>query len=406
MKRNHKVVAAAFGLAAVFALSACSTSGPADSSKANITFLTFETPALTAKFWDTSIANAEKEVPGISVKKIVTPGADRNAYAKQLQASGQFPDVLSSIDPKDFTDAGLLKPFDQTWLDDNFILPKGNEIAGKTYIPPTNSQIIPMIFYNKDIFKAHGLSVPTTWDEFMNVVKTLHAAGVTPLEMAGGEPWSASIPLTGIISADVLGADPNWIQERYAGSVKFTDADMTAAFQKYRDLISAGGFDKGALGVNYADANTQFLAGKAAMYPMGSWLIGQIKPADARQVRHLPAPQRDRQHHRAVQHRRDDRGQREIEERGQIGRLRQSLVAVDGQPEDAHRDGWRLPDVQEDPVREVRRHRHPRVHRRVQVRDRDEQQGQLVRLGRQQRRTAARSRRRLQRPLAEDVHRR
>ncbi|MFJ1596619.1 ABC transporter substrate-binding protein [Streptomyces sp. NPDC088261] len=281
MKRARTLFATAVGLAAALSLTACSTSAGTGSGATALTFMTFETPALTAGFWDTSISDARKQVPGVSVKKIVSPDADRDKYAKQLQASGQFPDILSSITPKDFLGAGLLQPYDQKWLDDHFTDPDGNAIQGKSYIPPTNSQIVPMIFYNKKIFAAHHLEVPTTWDQFMTVVKTLRKAGITPLQMAGAEPWAAAYPLSGLITADVLGKNPDWVQDRYAGKVRFTDANVVAAVGKYRALVTAGGFDKGALGVNYNDANTQFLAGKSAMYPMGSWLIGLIPPADA-----------------------------------------------------------------------------------------------------------------------------
>jgi ABC-type glycerol-3-phosphate transport system substrate-binding protein len=283
LKRNRIAAISAVGVAAALALTGCSTSGTpaATGGSGSLTFMTFETPALTSTFWDNSITEAEAAVPGVTVNKIVSPDADRNAYAKQLQASGQFPDILSSINPKDFTDAGLLQPFDNQWVQDNFVLPAGNSIDGQTYIPPTNSQITPMIFYNKQIFAANNITVPTTWDEFMTDVTKLRAANITPLELAGGEPWSACLPLSGIITADVIGSDPKWVQERYAGSVKFTDANVVAATQKYRDLIDAGAFDPGALSVSYNDANTQFFSGQSAMYPMGSWLIGQIKPEDA-----------------------------------------------------------------------------------------------------------------------------
>ncbi|MET9480717.1 extracellular solute-binding protein [Streptomyces sp. NPDC006638] len=282
MKRRTALTAAATGLVSCLAVTGCSTSGTSGGGGGgSLTFMTFETPALTAAFWDTSIKEAQKAVPEVSVKKIVSPDADRTAYAKQLQASGQFPDILSSVNPKDFTAAGLLQPLDQKWLDDHFTDPDGNRIDGKSYIPPTNSQIIPMVFYNKKIFAEHHLEVPTTWEAYLNVVKTLKKAGVTPVEMAGGEPWSAALPLAGLISADVLGADPQWIQKRYKGEVKFTDPAMTGAVGKYRQLVEAGAFDKGALSVSYADANKQFLDGGSAMYPMGSWFIGQIPAADA-----------------------------------------------------------------------------------------------------------------------------
>ena len=275
VKRTRTVTALALGAAAIVALSACSTggSGTGGDTKA-LTFMTFETPALDAAFWDTSIDNALKKVPGITINKIVSPDADRNAYAKQLQASGQFPDILSSINPKDFTEANLLEPFDQGWLDDNFLLPNGNGIAGKSYIPPTNSQVIPLVFYNKDIFKANGIEVPTTYAEFVAVVAKLKAAGVVPIEMAGAEPWAGSMTLVGLASADVLGQDPNWIQERYDGKVKFSDPLFAGAMQKALDLVAAGAFDPAALSVDFATANSNFLAGRSGMYPMGSWFTG------------------------------------------------------------------------------------------------------------------------------------
>ncbi|GIG00881.1 ABC transporter substrate-binding protein [Catellatospora citrea] len=284
MYRLRRALTSVIAASALFAVAACSTSANTENgtgSGTSLTFLTFETPALTAKFWDDSITDALKSVPDTKINKIVSPNTDRNAYAKQLQASGQFPDILSSINPKDFIEANLLTPFDKAWLEENFLLPGANNIKGSTYIPPTNSQILPMVFYNKDVFAKNNITVPKTWAEFMTVVGKLKAAGVTPIELAGAEPWSASMPLVGLMSAHVLGKRPTWVADRYAGAAKFTDADVVAAVTKQRDLIQAGAFGKGALGVNYADANKQFLDGKSGMYLMGSWFIGQIKPEQA-----------------------------------------------------------------------------------------------------------------------------
>src|SRR5258708_1079874 len=57
-----------------------------------LVFLTFETPVLTADFWDSNIAIAQKVLPpNVTIKRIVSPGIDRTTYAKQLLASNQFP---------------------------------------------------------------------------------------------------------------------------------------------------------------------------------------------------------------------------------------------------------------------------------------------------------------------------
>ena len=294
MKRSRTLSAIALGAATVAALTACSTGAPTGGDS-ELTFMTFETPALDAAFWDTSIDNALADLPGVTVNKIVSPDADRNAYAKQLQASGQFPDVLSSINPKDFLEADLLEAFDQAWLDDNFLVPDGNAIDGASYIPPTNSQVIPLVFYNKQIFADNSLEVPTTYAEFLDVVTTLRAAGVTPIEMAGAEPWAGSMSLVGLASADVLGQDPDWIQKRYAGEVSFSDPLFKDALQKAVELIGLGAYDPAALSVDFATANANFLEGKSAMYPMGSWFTGSsyVTPEQAAGLGAFPWPTDD-----------------------------------------------------------------------------------------------------------------
>jgi ABC-type glycerol-3-phosphate transport system substrate-binding protein len=273
---RHKALLAMCVAGLLGLVTACSGSKASGDQNTTLTYLTFETPSLTSTFWDNSIKAAQADVPGLTIKKIVAPSTDRDAYAKQLQASGQFPDLLQSITPSTFVGAGLLTPYDQSWVDANFLLPKGNALKGKVYIPPTNSQIIPEVFYNKKLFTQAGVQPPKTWSDFLAVCAKLKAAGITPIELGGGEPFAASMPLVGIISADVLGKNPNWLQDRYAGKVKFSDADMVAAVNKYRTLVTGGYFEDGALGVKYADSITQFNAGKTAMYMMGSWYLGSI----------------------------------------------------------------------------------------------------------------------------------
>lgn len=297
MKKSHLLAAVGVGAVAVLSISGCSGASDPDASgeTTTLTMLTFETPALTAEFWDDSINAALEEVPGIAIDQVLSPDADRNAYAKQLQASGQFPDIQSSINARDFTEAGLLEPYDDSWLEENFLLPDATYIDGKAYQPPTNSQVLPLVFYNKEIFDANGIEIPTDWDEFVDVVEELKAANVVPIEMAGLDPWSASMPIVALASADVLGQNPEWIQERYAGDVKFAGPEFSAAMQKQADLIEAGAYDPGALSVDYPTANANFLGGKSGMYIMGSWFTGSgyITPEQADNIGSFPLPTDD-----------------------------------------------------------------------------------------------------------------
>jgi ABC-type glycerol-3-phosphate transport system substrate-binding protein len=294
-RRCLAATAAAVAAAGVLLLAACSSSGsPAASgsgtsaNKATLTYMTFLTPDLTASFWSKSIAAAEQAVPGVTIKQVVDPTTDRDTYAKTLLQSGQFPDLLQSITPSLYTSAGLLTPFPASWINANFILP--NDIKGQDYIPPTNSQIIPLVYYNKALFAKAGVTPPTTWAQFMADCATLKAHGTVPIELGGHDSFAAAMPLTGALSADVLGSDPNWIQQRYAGTVKFADANVVAAATKMRTLVTDGYFEPDALSVSYANSITNFNAGKAAMYPMGSWYLGSIPKSEWGNIGVFPWP--------------------------------------------------------------------------------------------------------------------
>ncbi len=238
-----------------------------------ITWMTFETPNLPASFWEDVRTRFEAANPDVNVKRLVTPSLDRDGYAKQLLASGQFPDVLQAITPQDYVSKGLLYAFTPaevaSW---HVTTPKAGTIGGKQYSIPNTAQVIPLVYYNKSIFRKLHLSVPKTWSQFVAACKKIKAAGITPIELGGSkDTWASWIFLGGIFSVDVLGKNPNWIVQRKAGKVHFTDPLVRRAFEKWAALAKAGYFNKSALSLDYPHMQQEFLAGKAAMYPMGSW---------------------------------------------------------------------------------------------------------------------------------------
>src|SRR5690242_19035431 len=164
-----------------------SNTEPTTAAPVEISWMVFETPALTASFWDGVIAQGIKDsgVPGLTVQKLVTPGADRTAYAKQLIAAGTEPDLMQSISTQDLVDSGFPQPWDQNWSEEYHSLPMADSIKGKSWQAPTNSQIIPFVFYNKDLFKQAGVEVPKTWSEFQTVIEKPKATGIKPLQLVG-----------------------------------------------------------------------------------------------------------------------------------------------------------------------------------------------------------------------------
>jgi len=263
------------GAAALLALSACSVGSNTGSTGGDkeITFLTFETPNLTPAYWDAAIKRVTDKNPGIKVNKLVAPTADgRTSYAKQLLQSGQFPDVMIAVDPTGFAEAGNLYAWQPDELKD-FQFPTANPIKGQYYQLPANTQTIPPIYYNKKMFADAGITAsPKTWDELVADSEKLKAKGYTPFTIGGGKDgFPSSMILTGLVSTEVYNTMPDWLTQRRADKVKFTDAPFQKAFQKLGDLAAKGYVDKTQVSRDYAATEQAFLDGKSAMYPMGNW---------------------------------------------------------------------------------------------------------------------------------------
>ena len=58
--------------------------------------------------------------------------------------------------------------------------------SGDWYGVPNYGEYV-MVYYNKDMFKKNGVTVPNTLDEMTQAMDTFVDKGITPLGMAGAE---------------------------------------------------------------------------------------------------------------------------------------------------------------------------------------------------------------------------
>jgi multiple sugar transport system substrate-binding protein len=264
-------------VAALFALAACSPAGSGSGSeggKKEISFLVFETPNLTPQYWDEAIKRVTDKHPDIVVKKVVAPSAgERNAYAKQLLASGQLPDVMQAIAPAGFAESGNL----YAWSDKElakYEYPRSNPLGGKIYQLPYNTQPTPLVYYNKKLFADAGITAtPKTYAELLDVSAKLKAKGINPFVVGGGgkDTFAAGYIWIALVGSDVYSQQPDFLVKRRAGKVKFSEPVFVKATQKFADLVRSGYIDKAGLSRDYPSTEKAFLDGKGAMYPMGSW---------------------------------------------------------------------------------------------------------------------------------------
>jgi raffinose/stachyose/melibiose transport system substrate-binding protein len=138
-----------------------------------------------------------------------------------------------------------------------------------TFCMPVAS-VIHGFLYNKAIFRKLDLQPPRTVDDFFSVLDVLKKAGVMPLALGTADQWESSQIVFTNIGPNFWGGEAGRAA-LIAGRARFTDAPYVDAL---RFEARMGGYlGKGAASQGYRDSQAQFAAGRAAIYPTGSWDI-------------------------------------------------------------------------------------------------------------------------------------
>jgi raffinose/stachyose/melibiose transport system substrate-binding protein len=153
---------------------------------------------------------------------------------------------------------------------------------GRTSVIPYSITAASVI-YNRRIFEANGLAVPTTWDELIGVCEVLKAAGTTPIYGTFRDPWTIA---QGLFDYTVGGmVDVRAFYKAMHGIGDKVGPDSEVSFQKtmlepvkrmvrLTDYINPDASSRG-----YGDGNTAMAQGQAAMYFQGPWAFGEIEKA-------------------------------------------------------------------------------------------------------------------------------
>eukprot|EP00828_Plagiopyla_frontata_P049522 TRINITY_DN9907_c0_g1_i3.p1 TRINITY_DN9907_c0_g1~~TRINITY_DN9907_c0_g1_i3.p1 ORF type:complete len:376 (+),score=132.68 TRINITY_DN9907_c0_g1_i3:565-1692(+) len=173
-------------------------------------------------------------------------------------------------------DENHLAPIDRVWseagLDKVFPAPVARACTydGKKYCLPLTQHYV-AFFYNKGIFKKHGLAPPATWTQFRGVCKALKAAGVTPVALGTRERWPAQFWFDYLL---LRMAGPQYRQRLMLGEASYGDPEVAEVFCQWRQLLEAGYFNATPSLLDWAEAAALVRSGKAAMTLTGTWVIG------------------------------------------------------------------------------------------------------------------------------------
>jgi multiple sugar transport system substrate-binding protein len=272
--RKHLIRGVALTGVAALALAACSSSDDTNDSSTSATGGS-EAAALSGELtvwaWEPTLADVaadfEAANPDVTID-LVNAGTGNDQYIalqNAISANSGVPDVAQveyyalpqfSI-AESLADIGPLGASD---LDTRFTpgpwaaVTSGDAVYG---LPMDSGPMA--LFYNQDVFDEYGIEIPTTWDEYLQAARTIHAANpdayiandtgdagftTSMIWQSGGMPYSVDGSTVGVdfsdagtqqfakfwqqlIDEDLLAPIGSWSDEWYQGLGNGTIATLT-----------------------------------------------------------------------------------------------------------------------------------------------------------------------------------
>jgi raffinose/stachyose/melibiose transport system substrate-binding protein len=227
--------------------------------------------------WADAAKQYEADHPNVKIKITVLENEAFKTKLTTNMQSGNVPDMFQSWGGgtlKEQADAGLVKDVSDAtsdWIGDLNDAAVGlYQIDGKQYGVPFNLGMVGL-WYNKALFKKAGIDAPpTTWDEFLDDVGKLKAAGITPLAVGEKDKWPGMFWWANL-SLRVAGKDA-MAQAGEDGS--FDSEGFVKAGEELKRLIDMEPFQDGFLAAPWDGAGGEAATmgnGRAAMDLMGQW---------------------------------------------------------------------------------------------------------------------------------------
>ncbi|TNM63140.1 carbohydrate ABC transporter substrate-binding protein [Streptomyces sp. NP160] len=232
---------------------------------------------------DSSVKPAEalaeafhEQNPDITVEVETRPGGtDGDNLVKTRLSTGTMDDVFlynsgslfQQIDPA----KNLVPITDQPYaadIDESF---KPNASAGgELYGAPIGTAMGGGVLYNRDVYSQLGLSVPTTWQQFIENSQKIKdsGGGVAPVVQTYGDTWTSQLFVLGDFH-NVAAAEPTFADDFTANKAKFaTDPAALKGFEHLQQVHDAGLTNTDFASATLADGLRMVADGTGAQYPM------------------------------------------------------------------------------------------------------------------------------------------
>ncbi|RYH93676.1 MAG: extracellular solute-binding protein, partial [Acetobacteraceae bacterium] len=152
---------------------------------------------------------------------------------------------------------------------------KLGQLDGKQYVLPYYFNVMGW-WYDPGVFKKHGWTPPSTYEELLALAPKIKAAGIAPITYQGQYPYymveGMLMPWAYSVGGQKAVDDAQSLEP---GAWK--SPAMLRAASMIAELKTKGFFQEGATGLSHTQSQQAFLEGKAAMIPCGTWLYSEMK---------------------------------------------------------------------------------------------------------------------------------
>lgn len=237
----------------------------------------------SAKWLDAVIEVYEEEHPNVNIETEVLSSEDYYTLLRSRISADDVPDlffIVSLAKNAEIIEEGLCVDLSQyEWLEQNM---QQSAIDAATtedgQVPLLSCTTTAMLVtYNKDVFEAAGVEVPTTYSEFLDVCQKIKDAGYAPIIAGYQEPWViySDEQCDSIITT--IRNDKNNRLDLAAGTTTWTEdkAKFSEVLQRWADRWEY--YNDDPFGTDWNTAQSMLATGEGGMIINGSWTMGGVK---------------------------------------------------------------------------------------------------------------------------------
>jgi raffinose/stachyose/melibiose transport system substrate-binding protein len=282
---------------------------PADAEKVTLKVLVHQNPPMV-EFMEAFNKTFSEKYPNITVDMAVVNANDLSTVT-QTRLTANDVDVvdmfgfanaaqpyMKNVDPPNWQtliEAGYLmdisdQPFVKNY-DDSAIKDAGT-YNGKVYEINLGRVSYSGIYYNKDLFTANNVKVPTTWSELVAACETFTAANIPCMTAGGKDGWPIFVGAYGLIGS-IHPDQAALVEGLWTGTTKWNDATSMVMWDEMK-VYAQNMMESGASGIAGDAAPGRFASGAVAMFPGGTWYASAIEEAQPSfQWGYIPFPGSD-----------------------------------------------------------------------------------------------------------------